>query len=86
MTTALPMSTLDRSPLRARCTVTGVRAPERAPEWAQWLEEIGFLPGEQVQLLARSALGGHSLVVRVGLSTFALRQAEAACVLVESSV
>ncbi len=80
------MSTLDRSPLRARCTVTGVKAPERAPEWRQWLEEIGFMPGEQVELMARSAFGGDSMVVRVGLSTFALRQAEAACILVESTV
>jgi ferrous iron transport protein A len=80
------MSTLDRSPLRARCTVTGVNPPARAPEWGQWLEEIGFMPGEQVELMARSAFGGDSLVVRVGLSTFALRRAEAACIQVESSV
>ncbi|OYU00390.1 MAG: hypothetical protein CFE40_03560 [Burkholderiales bacterium PBB1] len=79
------MSTLDCSPLRARCTVTGVIAPERAPEWAQWLEEIGFMPGEQVELMARGAFGGDALVVRVGLSTFALRRAEAACVLVAAS-
>lgn len=85
MNPTLPMSTLDRSPLRARCTVTGVTAPERAPEWAQWLEEIGFMPGEQVELMARGAFGGDALVVRVGLSTFALRRAEAACILVESS-
>lgn len=86
MNPTLPMSTLDRSPLRARRTVTGVTAPARAPEWAQWLEEIGFMPGEQVELMARGAFGGDSLVVRVGLSTFALRRAEAACIQVESSV
>lgn len=80
----LPMSTLDRTPLRARCIVKGVTAPPRAPEWAQWLEEIGFMPGEQVELMARGAFGGDSMVVRVGLSTFALRRAEAACILVES--
>ncbi len=86
MNPSLPMSTLDRSPLRARCTVTGVKAPARAPEWGQWLEEIGFMPGEQVELMARGAFGGDTLVVRVGLSTFALRKAEAACILVESTV
>ncbi len=85
MNPTLPMSTLDRSPLHARCTVAGVTAPARAPEWAQWLEEIGFMPGEQVELMARGAFGGDALVVRVGLSTFALRRAEAACILVESS-
>ncbi|MBX9793203.1 MAG: ferrous iron transport protein A [Burkholderiaceae bacterium] len=75
--------TLDLTPLRERRIVTAVHAPPRAPEWAQRLEEIGFMPGEQVELLARGALGGDPLVVRVGLSTFALRRAEAACILVE---
>ena len=35
-------------------------------------------------LMARSMPGGDPLVVRVGLSTFALRRAEAACVMVEA--
>jgi len=86
MNSSLPIWTLDRSPLHARCTVTGVEPPARVPEWRQWLEEIGFMPGEQVELMSRSAFGGDALVVRVGQSTFALRRAEAACILVESSV
>ena len=86
MNPSISTSTLDRSPLRARCTVAGVKAPAQAPEWGQWLEEIGFMPGEQVELMARGAFGGDSMVVRVGLSTFALRKAEAACVLVEPAV
>ena len=49
-------------------------------DWERWLEEIGFLPGERVQLMARGFPGGDPLVVRVGQSTFALRQAEAACI------
>jgi len=80
-----PLLTLDCTPLRQRFLVRAVQAPPRAPEWAQWLEEIGFMPGEQVELLARGAFGGDPLVVRVGLSTFALRRAEAACVVVEAS-
>ena len=75
-------STLDCSPLHARCTVMSVQPPALAPEWGPWLEEIGFMPGEQVELMARGAFGGDPLVVRVGQSTFALRRAEAACVLV----
>ena len=50
-----------------------------APQWESWLEEIGFLPGEQVMLLAKVP-GGDPMVVRVGSSTFALRRAEAACI------
>ena len=60
--------------------VSAVAVPAHAPEWARWLEEIGFIPGELVTLVARGMLGGDPLVVRVGSSTFALRRAEAACV------
>jgi ferrous iron transport protein A len=73
-------SCLDEAPLGAPRTVVAVSAPERAPEWAGWLAEIGFMPGEPVMLMARGAFGGDPLVVRVGLSTFALRRAEAACI------
>lgn len=72
--------TLDRLPLGEARAVAEVRAPAEAPEWAQWLEDIGFAVGERVMLIARGPFGGDPLVVRVGLSTFALRTAEAACV------
>jgi len=38
------------------------------------------LPGEHVRVIARGALGGTPLAVRVGTSTFALRRIEARCV------
>jgi ferrous iron transport protein A len=60
--------------------VTAIASPREAPEWAQRLEEIGFIPGERVTLMARGMLGGDPLVVRIGSSTFALRRAEAACI------
>ena len=61
-------------------TVDQVLAPTTAPEWAAQLEDIGFLSGERVSVMARGLPGGDPLVVRVGLSTFALRLVEAACV------
>lgn len=61
-------------------TVAEVSAPAHSPEWARWLEEIGFIPGERVQIMTRAMPGGDPLVVRVGDSTFALREAEAACI------
>ena len=64
--------------------IHSVDAPSIAPEWQAWLEEIGFIPGEQVMVMARSLPGGDPLVVRVGGSTFALRVIEAACVHVEA--
>lgn len=66
--------------LRTSAVVAAVHAPAHAPEWAGWLADIGFLPGEPVQVMAAALPGGDPLVVRVGHSTFALRRAEAACV------
>ncbi len=65
------------------CRVLSVASPAGQPDWGRWLAEIGFLPGEQVTVTARSAWGGDPMVVRIGTSTFALRRAEAACVQVQ---
>jgi ferrous iron transport protein A len=76
---------LDTLPLGQPHLITEVTAPAQAPDWERWLEELGFIPGESVSLLARGFPGGDPLVVRVGMSTFALRQAEAACVRVRAA-
>ena len=73
-------ATLDSAAIGHALTVHEVQAPQAAPEWARWLEEIGFIVGEHVMLMARALPGGDPLVVRIGQSTFALRRAEAACV------
>lgn len=76
-------ATLDLASIGHALTVRKVQAPNAAPEWARWLDEIGFVVGETVMLMTRGLPGGDPLVVRVGQSTFALRRAEAACVQVE---
>lgn len=76
--------TLDTAGIGEPLLVRAVNAPAGAPEWARWLAEIGFIDGERVMLMARGAICGDPLVVRIGLSTFALRRAEAACVQVEN--
>lgn len=68
---------------RQTCTVVHIAAPEHAQHWQDWLLQIGFITGESVTILRRSQPGGDPLAVRVGQSTFALRRAEAACILVE---
>ncbi|MFT3960531.1 FeoA family protein [Propionivibrio sp.] len=73
-------STLDRAIIGEALAVLRIDAPAQAPEWGRWLEEIGFVPGEQVRLMAKAVPGGDPMVVRVGQSTFALRRAEAACI------
>ena len=72
--------TLDQTPLGAVAKVQGVDAPAGQPELAQALRDLGFEPGETVRVLKRGAWGAETLVVRVGNSTYALRRAEAACV------
>lgn len=78
--TSLHPLTLDQAELGQTFRVDAIHAPHTAPEWSRWLEEIGFIPGEQVTLMAKGIPGGDPLVIRVGQSTFALRRAEAACV------
>ena len=73
-------TTLENLPLHQPARVSDLAAPPAAPEWARWLAEIGFIPGEPVMLLARARPGGDPMVVRIGDSTFALRRAEARCV------
>lgn len=68
------------TPVGELFTVDTVMSPASAPEWAGQLEDIGFLAGEQVAVMARGLPGGDPLVVRVGMSTFALRLVEAACI------
>jgi ferrous iron transport protein A len=75
--------TLDQAAIGDTLTVSRVEAPAQSPEWGRWLEEIGFVVGEPVRLMARAIPGGDPMVVRVGQSTFALRRVEAACVSVE---
>jgi len=50
------------------------------PDCDRQLNELGFFAGEQVMVLRRLMPGADPLVVRIGMSTFALRSAEAALV------
>ena len=68
--------TVNQLPIGSVSQVERVNVPSNKPELAQQLEDIGFLPGEQVTVLRRSLLG-DPLMVRIGSSTFALRRAEA---------
>jgi ferrous iron transport protein A len=71
-------------PTHQRARVVGLRpaSSEISPEILRRLADIGFLSGEEVRVIARAQPGGTPLAVRVGTATFALRNFEAACVLV----
>jgi ferrous iron transport protein A len=60
--------------------ISAVQANALLPDCDRQLNELGFLVGEQVMVLRRAMPGADPLVVRIGMSTFALRAAEAALV------
>jgi len=68
----------------AHATVTAVCASSAALGDAHLrrLGELGFLPGEPVQVLRRGPGGREPLAVVVGDTMFALRLAEARCITV----
>lgn len=63
--------------------VSGATAMQSAT--AQRLGELGFIPGEPVQMLRRGPGGREPLAVRVGDTQFALRRVEADCVQVRAA-
>ena len=56
------------------------------PQHLRRLAELGFLPGEPVQVLHRGPGGREPLAVRVGDTMFALRLLEARCIRVDTTV
>jgi ferrous iron transport protein A len=76
---AEPLIALDKAALSTPFAVHELVYANGASDWAQRLEELGFLPGERVVVLRR-APAGEPLAVRVGHTTYALRRAEGACI------
>lgn len=74
---------------RARGVVSEVRedalalGDEAGSTVARRLLELGFVPGETVEVVENIWPGSDPLAVRVGNTMFALRRREAAAVLVE---
>ncbi len=66
----------------ARATVARVSAasPEVDAVALRRLGELGFLPGEPVQLLRRGPGGREPIAVLIGETMFALRLLEAQCI------
>jgi len=49
---------------------------------ARRLLEVGFVPGEHIEVIGESRPGGDPIAVRIGCSIFALRRREAQAVMV----
>jgi ferrous iron transport protein A len=80
--TTLTGVSLDRLADAQDATVIAVQAGDTGmpADMLRRLIEIGFLPGEQVRIIARGMFGGAPIAVRIGTSTFALRLLEARCI------
>ena len=65
-------------PKNAPAVVVAVHPHGEADAIARRLAEIGFVPGEPVEVRAAGPLGRETLMVQVGYTRFALRRSEAA--------
>ncbi|UNK43816.1 ferrous iron transport protein A [Luteimonas sp. S4-F44] len=65
-------------PPRTQGLVDAVEAVGSHDPIARRLGELGFVPGESVEVVALAPFGGDPLLVRVGFTRFALRRSEAA--------
>ncbi len=69
--------TLSDLPLNGSALVDAVQELHANDAIARRLQELGFVQGENVRLVARGPIGGEPLLVQVGFTRFALRIAEA---------
>ncbi len=69
--------TLSDLPLNGSALVDSVQELHANDAIARRLQELGFVAGENVRLVARGPIGREPLLVQVGFTRFALRIAEA---------
>ena len=70
--------TLNQLARRTPAIVEGVEDHLPNDAIARRLRELGFVAGEQVEIVAAGPFGAEPLLVQVGFTRFALRRAEAA--------
>jgi ferrous iron transport protein A len=77
----LPTITLDQLPARTVAIIQRIQThTPHGHALQRRLLELGFVPGEQVQVLRRMLAGRGPLAVRVGGSTFAMRGLESSLI------
>ena len=69
--------TLIDLPRRTLAVVDSVQDHGNNDNIARRLRELGFVAGEQVEVVAYGPLGSEPLLVQVGFTRFALRRSEA---------
>jgi len=76
---------LSELPRRTPAIVEGVEEHAANDAIARRLRELGFVSGEQVEVVAAGPFGAEPLLVQVGFTRFALRRAEAARVRLQAA-
>lgn len=79
------MKDLNNIPIGQHLRIQRIDNPLAPPDLCQHLQQLGFLPGEEIVVQRRARPGNDPLIVRVGSCTFAMRKFEAACIQVEVS-
>jgi ferrous iron transport protein A len=69
---------LSELPRRTQAIVEAVEDQGPNDTIARRLRELGFVAGEQVEVVAHGPIGADPILVQVGFTRFALRRAEAA--------
>lgn len=77
---------LSELPRRTVATVASVDEQAANDPIARRLRELGFVPGEQVEVMAVGPIGAEPMLVQVGFTRFALRSSEARRVTVRLGV
>lgn len=78
--------TLAELPTRTHAIVDLVHDLHANDNIARRLRELGFVPGEQVQVVARGPGGAEPILVQVGFTRFALRRSEASRIALRESL
>ena len=82
--TDLPSLKLSDLPRRMAAAVERVEDHMPNDAIARRLRELGFVAGEQVEVLAAGPVGAEPLLVQIGFTRFALRRAEAQRIVVRA--
>ncbi|PWK33169.1 ferrous iron transport protein A [Cupriavidus plantarum] len=77
------MMRLSELPRRTAAVVQAVEDLSPDDAIARRLRDLGFVPGEAVQIIAFGPFGKDPIVAQVGFTRFALRRAEAARITVD---
>jgi ferrous iron transport protein A len=75
----IPLSAV---PTGAHVTIQGIEPTCKMDPIAQRLDDLGFVQGENIQVIARTLFQAGPIAVQINTTRFALRQSEAARILV----